>query len=136
MDGIDNFINYCDKMMIATEGVKEGFQKMKAWLIKQFNRILDWLTKMIKKLNPKSKIRSKMLKMIAKAKTGLSKSKSLNAQNPELAERLKSDVEELQEESLTIEEELKKDRSKTQVEGFTKLDLMELTRKHICSHKD
>ncbi len=35
-----------------------------------------------------------------------------------------------------LNEELKKDRSKTQVEGFTKLDLMELTRKHICSHKD
>lgn len=35
-----------------------------------------------------------------------------------------------------LEAELKKDRSKTQVEGFTKLDLMELTRKHICSHKD
>ena len=35
-----------------------------------------------------------------------------------------------------LREELKKDRSKTQVEGFTKLDLMELTRKHICSHKE
>lgn len=35
-----------------------------------------------------------------------------------------------------LQTELKKDRSKTQVEGFTKLDLMELTRKHICSHKD
>ena len=35
-----------------------------------------------------------------------------------------------------LKEELKKDRSKTQVEGFTKLDLMELTRKHICRHKD
>ena len=35
-----------------------------------------------------------------------------------------------------LKEELKKDRSKTQVEGFTKLDLMELTRKHVCSHKD
>ena len=35
-----------------------------------------------------------------------------------------------------LKEELKKDRSKTQIEGFTKLDLMELTRKHICSHKD
>lgn len=34
-----------------------------------------------------------------------------------------------------LREELKKDRSKTQIEGFTKLDLMELTRKHICSHK-
>ena len=35
-----------------------------------------------------------------------------------------------------LKEELKKDRSKTQVEGFTRLDLMELTRKHICSHKN
>ena len=35
-----------------------------------------------------------------------------------------------------LKQEVKKDRSKTQIEGFTKLDLMELTRKHICSHKD
>ena len=35
-----------------------------------------------------------------------------------------------------LEEKLKKDRTKTQIEGFTKLDLMELTRKHICSHKE
>lgn len=35
-----------------------------------------------------------------------------------------------------LKEELRKDRSKTQIEGFTKLDLMEMTRKHICSHKD
>ena len=42
----------------------------------------------------------------------------------------KTEIEEL------LKEELKKDRSKTQIEGFTKLDLMEMTRKHICSHKD
>ena len=35
-----------------------------------------------------------------------------------------------------LKECLKKDRTKTQVEGFTKLNLMELTRKHICSHKE
>jgi len=35
-----------------------------------------------------------------------------------------------------LKEELKKDRSKTQIEGFTKLELMEITRKHICSHKE
>ena len=35
-----------------------------------------------------------------------------------------------------LKEELKNDRTKTQVEGFTKLDLVELTRKHICSHKE
>ena len=35
-----------------------------------------------------------------------------------------------------LKERLKKDRTKTQVEGFTKLDLMEMTRKHICSHKE
>ena len=33
-----------------------------------------------------------------------------------------------------MKKELKNDRAKTQVEGFTKLDLMELTRKHICAH--
>ena len=33
-----------------------------------------------------------------------------------------------------LKQELKQDRAKTQVEGFTKLNLMELTRKHICSH--
>ena len=33
-----------------------------------------------------------------------------------------------------LKEALKEDRAKTQVEGFTKLNLMELTRKHICSH--
>ena len=38
--------------------------------------------------------------------------------------------------SKLLQEELKDDRTKTQVEGFTKLDLMELTRKHICSHRD
>ena len=33
-----------------------------------------------------------------------------------------------------LKESLKQDRAKTQVEGFTRLNLMELTRKHICSH--
>ncbi len=33
-----------------------------------------------------------------------------------------------------LKECLKQDRAKTQVEGFTRLNLMELTRKHICSH--
>ena len=45
----------------------------------------------------------------------------------------KEDREKIEE---LLKEELKKDRSKTQVEGFTKLDLMEMTRKHICSHRD
>ena len=33
-----------------------------------------------------------------------------------------------------LKKALKSDRAKTQVEGFTKLNLMEFTRKHICSH--
>ena len=33
-----------------------------------------------------------------------------------------------------LKEKLKSEKAKTQVEGFTKLNLMELTRKHICSH--
>lgn len=44
--------------------------------------------------------------------------------------RNKEKIEEL------LKEKLRNDRAKTQVEGFTKLDLMEMTRKHICSHKE
>ena len=33
-----------------------------------------------------------------------------------------------------LKDRLKEDRAKTQVEGFTKLDLMEFTRKHICNY--
>lgn len=33
-----------------------------------------------------------------------------------------------------LKDMLRQDRAKTQVEGFTKLNLMEMTRKHICSH--
>ena len=40
----------------------------------------------------------------------------------------KNKIEEL------LKETLKTDRAKTQVEGFTKLNLIEMTRKHICSH--
>lgn len=45
-------------------------------------------------------------------------------------EKNKQKIEEL------LKQELKKDRTKTQVEGFSRLELMELTRKHICSHKN
>ena len=33
-----------------------------------------------------------------------------------------------------LAEEIKKDRSRVQIEGFTKLNLLEITRKHICSN--
>ena len=45
---------------------------------------------------------------------------------------LKEDEEIIQ--KLLIEN-VKKDRTKTQVIGFTKLHLLEMTRKHICSEK-
>ncbi len=43
----------------------------------------------------------------------------------------KEDKEKIEE---LLKETFKSDRAKTQIEGFTKLNLMELTRKHICSH--
>ena len=36
----------------------------------------------------------------------------------------------------TLKQYLKQDRAKTQVEGYTKLQLIEMTRKHICSHEN
>lgn len=45
----------------------------------------------------------------------------------------KGDQEKIQ---ALLKECLKEDRAKTQVEGFTRLNLMEITRKHICSHRN
>ena len=33
-----------------------------------------------------------------------------------------------------LKQNLKSDRSKTQIIGFTELNLLEMTRKHICSN--
>ena len=52
----------------------------------------------------------------------------INESEERRTSRTKAAVEKL------LKETLKQGRAKTQVEGFTKLDLMELTRKHICAH--
>ena len=47
------------------------------------------------------------------------------------------DMQEKENEEKIIEllkENLKKDRSKTQIAGFSKLNLLEMTRKHMCSN--
>lgn len=86
-------------MMISNESFSDTFQKIKAWLIKQFKRILDWLERMVDKMKDthfkveRNKWKIKLLSMIRRAKEGLSKSESLNAQNPELAKKLQSEVE-------------------------------------------
>jgi len=101
---IESFISYCDDMMIVTEGFKEELEKVKAWLIKQFNRILDWLYKAVSKMKDthfkveRNNWKIKLMNMIKRAKLGLSKSKSLNNQNPELANKLKQEVEDLDKE--------------------------------------
>ena len=50
----------------------------------------------------------------------------IDMKNPENKEKIEN----------LLKQCLKQDRAKTQVEGFTKLNLMEMTRKHICSHND
>lgn len=96
---VQSFITYCDSMMISNESFSDTFQKIKAWLIKQFKRILDWLERMVDKMKDthfkveRNKWKIKLLSMIRRAKEGLSKSESLNAQNPELAKKLQSEVE-------------------------------------------
>lgn len=94
-----NFITYCDSMMIANESFSDTVKKIKAWLIKQFKRILDWLERMVDKMKDtrfkveRNKWKIKLLSMIRRAKSGLSKSESLNEHNPELAKKLKEEVE-------------------------------------------
>ena len=94
-----NFITYCNSMMIANESFSDTVKKIKAWLIKQFKRILDWLERMVDKMKDtrfkveRNKWKIKLLSMIRRAKSGLSKSESLNEHNPELAKKLKEEVE-------------------------------------------
>lgn len=110
----DNFINYCDSMMIATEGVKDRVQKIQSWLIKQFNKLLDLLQKAVNHFKTKNlktdhapgAIAGALQQLIARCKAGLSKSKALNAQNPELAEKLKEEVNDITEEYKKLKKQL------------------------------
>ena len=43
-------------------------------------------------------------------------------------------TENKQEIEMLLKKELKKDRTKCQVEGFTKLNLLEMTRKNMCNN--
>ena len=111
---MNNLIYYFDSMMIANEGVKEGFQKIKSWLITQFNKLLDLLQKAVnhfkaknlKKNNSPGPIASSLQQLIARCKAGLSKSKALNAQNPELANKLKDEVSNITEEYKILKDKL------------------------------
>lgn len=53
-----------------------------------------------------SKLKASLLALITRCKAYLSKSKALNEQNPELAQKMKHDVEGLQSEYLSIIKEL------------------------------
>ena len=49
-------------------------------------------------------------------------------------EIIQKERDSLEQQLKELEENLKKDRSKTQVIGFTPLDLLEMTRKHMWSN--
>ena len=67
----ESFVAYCNEMMIATEGVKEGFQKMKAWIIAQLNKILNGAEKLLRSATFKivDVANKKLENMVKKSKT-------------------------------------------------------------------
>lgn len=108
---INNFLNYCNNMIVANEG--EGFQKLKVWLITQFKKFLDWAEGAVKKMKSASKMKVKLLEIIMRAKSNLVKSKSLNERDKELADTLISEVELLDAEIETIRAEVKRNSPKS-----------------------
>ena len=95
---LESFISFCDDMQITTEA--STFQNIKAAIVKAFAKLINLIENKVKQMKD-SNIKSTLLKLLSRAKTGLSKSKSLNESDPEKAK-------ELQNEAKSINEELKK----------------------------
>ena len=98
---IESFISFCDDMMITQESV---FTSIKNGLIKLFARLVIFLDKQVKKMKD-NRVKKVLQGLLKRAKDGLSKSKTLNENNPELVEILKQEAEEIQAEAEKVETE-------------------------------
>ena len=95
---LESFISFCDDMQIAEEA--STFQNIKAKIVKIFSKLIDLIESKVKQMKD-GKLKASLLKLLSRAKSGLSKSKSLNESDPEKAK-------ELQQEARAINDELKK----------------------------
>ena len=106
---LENFINYCDDMMIATEAI--SFSKIKAGIVKLFAKLVQGIESFVKKHFKDGKIKTKLLELLKRAKIGLSKSKSLREHDKKLAEELSGEAKDIREEFEEVKEKVVSDNN-------------------------
>lgn len=94
---LESYIDYCSNMDITTE----SFSSVKAALISGFSRLVLWIESKVKKMKD-SKTKSILMKLLSRAKQGLSKSKSLNEHNPEMVKKLQEEMSVIKEETKNV----------------------------------
>lgn len=92
---LESFVSFCDDMQITTEA--SAFQSIKAKIVKAFSKLIDLIESKVKKMKD-SKFKSTLLKLLSRAKIGLSKSKSLKSDDNEKAEELANEAREIKDE--------------------------------------
>ena len=91
---IENFIAYCDDMMIAEEGL---FSKALSHIQTLFANLILAIENKLKSCKD-SNIKKKLLRLLLRANTALSNCKSLNENNPEMVKKLQEEAESIQKE--------------------------------------
>ena len=96
---IESFISFCDDMIITQESV---FTTIKNGLVKLFTNIINFLERQVRKMKD-GKAKQTLLRLLGKAKDGLTRSKNIREGDEEEVEELKQDAEEIQKEAKKLE---------------------------------
>ena len=91
----ENFISYHNDYEIATEGF--SFSELKSKIVKIFIKLVNLIESGVRKMKD-GKIKATLMKLLGRAKAGLSKSKSLNEHDKELAQELSQEAKVIREE--------------------------------------
>ena len=125
---IESFITFCDDMMIA----EESFSSIKSKIVTLFSKLVLWIESKVKKMKD-GKIKSALMKLLSRAKRGLSKSKSLKEHNPELVEKLQTEYKEINEEVREVVKDGDDDYFEVKVNGkVVKLNKYKSIEKYVA----
>lgn len=107
---LESFITFCDNMMISNESF--SFKSIKDTIVNIFNGLVDLIESKVKTMND-SKLKSILLRLLSRAKSGLSKCKSLNENDKNKVDELKTEAEDIKEELNDVLEESNSDNNAT-----------------------
>ena len=106
---LESFITFCDDMQISNESF--NFKSILSKIQNVFSKLVLMIESKVKKMKD-SKLKSILLRLLSRAKNGLSKCKSLREYNPDMIDRLTQEAEEIKEEyEEVVKEESKKDNN-------------------------